>query len=137
MLEELPGRVGVVPDEGSKLPHGRDESLKVGLRGDGCGAHAIAHERDLAEVVPGAEDGQILPVGGDAGFALGDDEEADALLVTLLDDDGVRGEGTLGEGAGEPFELFGIEAREKGNAAQRLYGVYRHAAIVRFRARAV
>jgi hypothetical protein len=137
VLEELPGRVGVVLDEAPKLPDGRDEGLEVRLRRDGRRSHAVAEECDLAEVVTGAEDGQIPPVGGDAGRTVGDDEESDPPLVSLLDHDRVGREGTLGEGVGQSLELLRIEAREKRNAAERLHGVYRHAAIVRFRARAV
>ncbi len=109
MLEELPGHVRVVLDEASKLPHGRDESLEVGLRSDRRRADAVADERDLAEMVSGTENVQALSVGGDPGGAVGDDEESDPPLVALLDHDGVSREGALREGARDPLELLGIE----------------------------
>jgi hypothetical protein len=131
VLEELPGRVGVVLDEASKLPHGRDQGLEIGLRRDRGRANAVADERDLAEMVSGAEDVQVASVGGDAGRALRDDEEPDASLGALLDDNGACREGTLRERARELLELFPIEAREQRDTAQCLHGVDRHGAIVR------
>jgi hypothetical protein len=134
VLEEAPGRVGVVLDEASKLPHGRDEGLEIGLRRDRGRANAVADERDLAEIISGAEDVQVASVGGDAGPPLRDDEEPDPSLGALLDDDGARREGTLRERAGELLELLPIEAREQRDTAQGLQGVDRHRAIVRCRA---
>ena len=110
MLEELPRRLGVALDEAAELPHGRDEGLEIALCGDRRGAHAIAHERDLAEVVSRAEDGQILPVSRDSGRAVGDDEEPDPSLVSLFDDDRTGRKVAVREGACEPVELLLIEA---------------------------
>ena len=131
MLEELPGRVGVVLEEASKLPHCRDERLEIGLRRDRGSAHTVADERNLAEVISGAEDAQVVSVGGDTGRAVRDDEEPDPSLGALLDDDRAPRESTLRESAGEFLELFPIEAREERDAAQGLHGVDRHGAIVR------
>ena len=86
MLEELPRDVGVFPAnlrKSQKAITWQRRRVDGGHRG---GARRLADQCELAEVVAGADPGDLLAVDAHRGLALGDDEEADAAHRALLDD---------------------------------------------------
>ena len=128
-LDELPRDAGVGLDDRAELPERHRVGLHVRVGGDGCRARALVDQRDLAEVVAGAERGPVLAVHGDLRVPLADDEEAGAAL-TFARDRVAGGVVPLLERVGDPLEVALLEAREQGHSGDRLGRGAGHRAIL-------
>src|SRR6266571_2127034 len=101
MLKELPGDLRVALYERSKVPHRHHVAMQVGDRSHRGRAHAIADERDLAEVAARAETFYFLPINARQALAVHHDEETDPTLVAFADYRRSSWKGPLGEGLAE------------------------------------
>src|SRR6476646_10299435 len=76
-LEQRPGHLRVLLDEGAKLPGGHAAAAHVGGGSDGGRARPLVDQRDLPDVLSGAHGAQDLALEADGGVPVLDHEEAD------------------------------------------------------------
>src|SRR5437868_1721196 len=119
-LKELPGDLGVRLDERPELPGGEPVAGEVGIGGNSRGAaRLVVDQRDLAEVVAGAELASLLAVDVHARASVADDEEADAACAIRRND--VTGaETALLERAGDSLQLAVREALKERDLLEQL-----------------
>src|SRR5205085_6431437 len=127
--EELPRDRGVLLDEWLEVPRGHAVAEHVGLGGDRRRAVGAGQERDLAEVVAGADRVSVLAVDEDVALALVDDEEARAARA-LFDDVPAGSDATLAHRTGDLLELALLEARKQRDPLQHVDSRPRHAAVI-------
>src|SRR5438093_6069529 len=118
-LEQAPGDLAVPLDERPELPRRQTPALQVGRRDHGRRSNAFVDQRDLAEVVAGAERAPLLAADGDVRLARLDDEEADAAGALLGDRLALRERAVL-EAAGDRLELMAIQSGEERDALEEL-----------------
>src|SRR3954451_2024507 len=112
----------MVLDEGPEVPRRERPDAHVGVRRHGGRArHVGEDERDLAEVVAGMQAAPLAAVDRDRRLAVEDDEERDPALA-LRDDVATGGDVALAHRLGEAGEGAVVDARQEGDAAQRLDG---------------
>src|SRR5439155_2522911 len=113
------GRVAVAGHRGEeRLAFERHES-EVPARRHGGGAGNAAHQRNLAEAIPGAESRGRRPSGGYARLAFDDDVEPVADVATP-EDGRSRRDGDRLQTDGEMLERHGGERREHRHPTQQL-----------------
>src|SRR4051794_26738798 len=118
-LQQRPRDLRVLLDERPELPRGHAAAAQVGGRRDGRRARPLVDQRDLAEVVAGAEGADDLTAEAHGGVAVLDQEEPDAA-ATLGGDRLTLVEAALPHHLGEPAELLVADAREKRNALEMI-----------------
>src|SRR4051794_8555168 len=116
-LEQRPGALRVFLDEGPDLPGGHPAAAQVGRGRNGRRPGALVDQRDLAEMVAGADRSHDLPADGHGGLAVLDQEEADPAAA-LRGDRLALGEAALAHHVREPLELLVPDAREQRNALE-------------------
>src|SRR5919106_5715269 len=128
-LEDLPSDVRVRLHERTELPGREAVALELAVGLDRRGARPLGDQRDLAEMVAGAERADLLSADLDLGVALANDEEADAALA-LLRHGLARPERTLVHSARDRLQLARIEPREDRDVLEELGRLGRHGAIL-------
>src|SRR5262245_34104750 len=121
-LEQGPGDLRVLLDERAELPRRHPAALKVGAGDDRRRPGAAVDQRDLAEMLAGAEGPDDLPADADGGVAVLDHEEADPALA-LLGDLIALVEAALGHPLLQLLQLLRLDAGEQRYLPQRLLHV--------------
>src|SRR3954468_25007946 len=80
-LEQRPGHLWVLLDEGLELPGGHPAAAQVGGRDYGRRPRPAVDQSDLTEVLTGAECPDDVAADADGGVAVLDHEEADPALA--------------------------------------------------------
>src|SRR5436190_4643290 len=118
MLEEPPRRIRVAFHELPELPRGELQAFERRLGRDGCRALALSDQRQLAEMIARAESRNALTPDVDRGLSRGDDEEADAAHLALVNNGGAGLEASGPPCAGELAQLSPVEPAQEAHSLE-------------------